>query len=161
MGCFNLFANAEITSPLFPGIFGSVFATFWTLLDLMWACEKTESSFTFVTRFLAVAVAILSLTGCWYFLFFSRWTRNLSSLAIGLALFFSYSFFFARHTFPDILLYVFRGIFCIVLQLAWGPLSSPKICQLIKLNWCSSSFFAYIFGSLKQLNKQTTGNKWM
>ena len=70
MHCLNLFANAEITSLRFLGLFGSVFATFWMLLDLMWACEKVGSSFCSVTRFAAVAVAILSLTRCRYFLFF-------------------------------------------------------------------------------------------
>ena len=55
----NLFANTEMTSLRFPGHFGSVFATFWMLLDLMWAYKKAESSFCSVTRFAAVAVAIL------------------------------------------------------------------------------------------------------
>ena len=38
----NLYANAEMTSLRFLGLFGSVFATFWMLLDLMWTCEKAE-----------------------------------------------------------------------------------------------------------------------
>ena len=62
MRSLNLFANAEITSLRFLGLFGSVFATFWMLLELMWAREKAESSFCSVTRFAAVAVAILFLT---------------------------------------------------------------------------------------------------
>ena len=60
----NLFANAEITSLHFLGLLRSVFATFWMILDLMWASEKVESSFCSVTRFAAVAVAILSFTCC-------------------------------------------------------------------------------------------------
>ena len=40
MRSLNLFANAEMTSLRFLGLFGSVFATFWILLDPMWACEK-------------------------------------------------------------------------------------------------------------------------
>ena len=36
----NLFADAEMTSLRELGLFGSVFVTFWMLLDLMWACEK-------------------------------------------------------------------------------------------------------------------------
>ena len=66
----NLFANAEMTSLLFLALFGSVFPTFWMLLDLMWACEKAESSLCFIARFAAVTVAILSLTRCCYFCFF-------------------------------------------------------------------------------------------
>ena len=65
----NLFTNAEMTSLCLLELFGSVFATFWMLLDLMWACEKAESSFCSVTRFVTVAVAILSLTRCRYFCF--------------------------------------------------------------------------------------------
>ena len=58
MRSLNLFVNPEITSLRFLWLFGSVFATFWMLLDLMWAHEKAESSFCSVTRFAAVAVAI-------------------------------------------------------------------------------------------------------
>ena len=68
----NLFANAEMTSLRFLGLFGSVFATFWRLLDLMWTCEKAESSFCSVTRFAVVAVAILSLTRCRYFFYLAN-----------------------------------------------------------------------------------------
>ena len=51
MRSLNLFVNAEMTFLRFLGLFGSVFAA---LLDLMWACEKAESSFCSVTRFAAV-----------------------------------------------------------------------------------------------------------
>ena len=88
MRSLNLFSNAEMTLLHFLGLFGNVFATFWMLLDLMWACENAEPSFCSITRFAAVAVAILSLTRCRYFCFFSRLNRNLSSLAIILAFFF-------------------------------------------------------------------------
>ena len=64
MNSLNLFANAEITSLSFLGLFGSVFATFRVLLDLTWGCEKAESLFYSVTRFAAVAVAMISLTRC-------------------------------------------------------------------------------------------------
>ena len=72
MRSLNLFAIAEMTSLRFLGLFGSVFTTFWMLLDLMWACEKAESLFCSITRFAGLAVAILSLTRCRYFCFFSR-----------------------------------------------------------------------------------------
>ena len=48
MHSLNLFANAEITSLRFLGLFKSFFATFWRLLDLMWACEKAKSLFCYV-----------------------------------------------------------------------------------------------------------------
>ena len=72
MHSLNLLVNTEMTSLRFLGLLESVFATFWMLLDLMWACEKAESLFCSVTRFAAVGVAILSLTRCGYFCFFSR-----------------------------------------------------------------------------------------
>ena len=59
MRSLNLFANAEMTSLRFLGLL-EVFLR----LDLMWSCQKGESSFSSVTRFAAVAVAILSLTRC-------------------------------------------------------------------------------------------------
>ena len=84
MRSLNLFVNAEMTFLRFLGLFGSVFATFWMLLDLIWACEKAESSFCSVTRFAAVAVAVLSLTRCRYFCFFfvSNWISFQVFLAI-------------------------------------------------------------------------------
>ena len=58
MSSLNLFANVEMTSLHLLGLFEGVFATFWMLLDLMWAYEKAESSVCSVIRFAAVAVAI-------------------------------------------------------------------------------------------------------
>ena len=71
MDNLNLFANAKMASLRFLGLFECVFATFWMLLDLMWNCEKAESSFCSVTRLAGVAVAILSLTRSRYICFFS------------------------------------------------------------------------------------------
>ena len=64
MWSFNLFANAEMSPLCFLGLFGSVFAAFWMLLDLIWGCEEEKLSSCFVTRFAGVAVYILSLTRC-------------------------------------------------------------------------------------------------
>ena len=123
MRSLNLFVNSEMTSLHFLGLFGSAFAFFWILLDLMWGCKKAETSVDSVIRFSPVAVAILSLTRWWYFCFFSYWSHNLSSLVIGLVFIFGSSFFFVSHPFLDIVLYVFGGIFYIVPQLTWAPLS--------------------------------------
>ena len=122
MRSLNLFSKAEMTFLRFLGLFESVFATFWMLIDLMWSCEKAESSFYFIAKFEAVVVAILSLTHCRYFCFLSRWTSKLPSLAIGLAFLF-WRYFLVSFPFLDVLLYFFGGTFCIILHLTWAPLS--------------------------------------